>query len=105
TSISHHGLGKPNERGIVRAAFVRGKIPVGGVLESSRMAVKEGELGPAAVEVGMNEVGCANGRQILAVKQPDGHRVVFHRGDFDWAITRASAVDVFVEAIMEKVVS
>ena len=31
--------------------------------------------------------------------------MVFHRGDFNRAIARASAVDLFIEAIMEKVVS
>jgi len=68
------------------------------------MAIEEGELRAATVQVGVNKIRRAHRGQILAIEQPHDCRMLLEGANLHIVIGCAGIVDVLVKAVMEKII-
>jgi len=80
-----------------------GKIPVGGVLESARVAIKKRELRATIMQICVDETWRPHTRDVLRVEQP------YHQGwggygaELHLVIVGSRSVELLVETIMEQI--
>ena len=94
----------PDEIWVVGESLVRRKIPILFVPKPLRMAIKKIKLCTIIVEGGMDIILLCNRSQSSVVKLPDCSRWL-RDGCYLDLISRPSAVHMFIQTIMEKIVS
>lgn len=68
------------------------------------MAIEKSELRAGTMKVGVDVVLLRNGGQFTVVKEPDGQRRTWQRGEFN-LIAGPSAINMLIEAVMEQVIA
>lgn len=96
--------GLPDEAWIVCDALVGLEIPILDILRPCDMAIEKNELRALAVQGGMDIVLLHNRGNPAVVEKPDDGGRYSDESYFD-LLPRAQSVDVFVETIMEQLVS
>ena len=79
------------------------EIPILDVAEPPDVAVEEAEVRPAAVEVGMGEVGGPDPGNVLRIEKPEHRGRPRNRGQLHRVVLGSSAVVLLVEAIMKEI--
>ena len=89
---------------MVRQAFVGLKVPIARIGIVTDVTIEEEEVGSAFMQIGMDVVLLGDSRQLTVIEEPDGGAGFADVADIR-PTSAAASIDVFIEAIVEKVVA
>lgn len=98
-----HQLREPVELGVVGAAAVALCIPVVWFGEMGDLGGEEEEMGAATVEVGVDEIGMADGGEVFGIKEPDGAGWIRNPRETNGGVIGARAIDMLIETVVKEV--